>query len=111
MIIANSTGDFIEGSTATGILNIVYSITDDSNIHYSFIPHSLKQQTAEDTIRELPSNHYRVAVFAVVETGQPFPRAATKPKSILINGNKPLSGTSIQYLAAKLFVSDVKSKN
>ena len=28
------TGDFIDGSTATGVLLILYSLTNDSDIHY-----------------------------------------------------------------------------
>ena len=27
-------GDFVDGSTATGVLLIIYSLTNDSDVHY-----------------------------------------------------------------------------
>ena len=91
------TGDFINGSTATGILTIVYSLISISDIHYTFVLRSLSQQRVEGTIAELPSNRYGIAIFVVVETGKPFSRAAAKPNSVLINSSNFTEGFEAQH--------------
>ena len=62
------TGEFIEGSTATGVLVIVYSQSNDSDTHYK----SCKRdgQNTEITVDGLTGGHYGVSVF-VLENGLP----------------------------------------
>ena len=76
------TGDFIEGSTATGVLIIVYSQSNDSDIHYKSNEH--EGQSAEANVVELTGSQYGVSVF-VMEDGLPFSRASTSPYLVHIN--------------------------
>ena len=73
------TGDFIEGSMATGVLIIIYS---QSDIHYK--SSEREGQSAEANIVGLTGNQYGVSVF-VLEDGLPFSRAATSPYLVHIN--------------------------
>ena len=83
------TGDFIEGSTAIGILIIIYSLAKNSDAHYSFSSRVVQQRAKDvDVIVKLPGCYYGISIFAVDENGLPFPRAATTPKFVWINGNK-----------------------
>ena len=70
------TGDFIEGSTANGVLIIVYSQSNDSDIHYK--SSEWEGQSAEANVDRLIGSQYGVSVF-VLEDGLPFSRAATLP--------------------------------
>ena len=76
------TGDFIQGSTATGVLVIVYSQSDDSDIHY----HSSEYdgQNAEIVVDRLTGGPYGVSVF-VLEKGLPFSRVAALPQMLYTN--------------------------
>ena len=71
------TGSFINGSTATAILVIVYS---DSDVYYIFSSPSEE----ETNVRGLPSGLYNVSVFVVEENGLPFNRSATTPRSVSV---------------------------
>ena len=76
------TGDFIEGSIATGVLIIIYSQSNDSDIHYK--SSEREGQSAEANIVGLTRNQYGVSVF-VLEYGLPFSRASTSPYLVHIN--------------------------
>ena len=78
------TGDFIGGSTAIGILSIVYSPNNDSNIHYQFIHRSNIPNTT--TVSNFPGGEDKVSIFVVEETGLPFSRSATTPQPIMLSG-------------------------
>ena len=79
------TGDFISGSSAIGILSIVYSPNSDSNIHYWFTSHS---DIMTMTMSGLPGGHYKASVFVVDDSGLPFNRSATIPRNVsLCEGN------------------------
>ena len=79
------TGDFIPGSSAIGILIVVYSADDESNIDYHFIHHSTVHTTI--TMTNLPSGRYEVSVFVVEGNGLPSNRSATIPRDVsLIEG-------------------------
>ena len=80
------TGDFIPGSLAIGILIVVYSADDESNIDYHFIHHSNVHTTTSMT--NVPSGQYKVSVFVVEGNGLPFNRSATIPRNISINERK-----------------------
>ena len=79
------TGDIIPGSTARGILVIVYSHINDSNVHYHFIRHTQSRvhPTAMGSVME---DEYQVVVFVVEEDGKPFCRAAATPRTVQIDG-------------------------
>ena len=73
------TGDFIQGSTATGLLVIVYSQSDDSDIQY--VNSEYQGQNMDITVAGLTSGQYGVSVF-VLENGVPFLRVATLPRIV-----------------------------
>ena len=78
------TGDFISGSSAIGILSVVYSPDNESNIYYQFIPHSDIPMTI---MSNLPDGQYKVSVFVVEENGLPFNKSATTPRNVsLVEG-------------------------
>ena len=82
------TGDFIPGSSAIGILIVVYSANNDSNnimIKYHFMHRSNIYRTI--TMTNLPSGQYEVSVFVVEENELPFNRSATTPRNVsLVEG-------------------------
>ena len=81
------TGDIISGSTSIGILIIVYSLINDSNIHYNFVEHTDLQQPRMYLVDVgLPAGRYEVVIFVVEEDGSPFSRAAAIPRSVQIGG-------------------------
>ena len=87
------TGNILNGSPSIGGLLIVYSLTDDSNIHYNFAPSisDHDQRRVNSTIEELPNDEYKVSVFVLEENGLPFHRVAASPKFVLININSTLA--------------------
>ena len=85
------TGDFIDGSTATGVLVIVYSLTDDSDIHYvSKSP----EQNIKASVTGLTGSWYGVSVFVLEENRLPFSRTAASPK-VVENNIQVQRGTSV----------------
>ena len=75
------TGDFIEGSTATGVLIIVYSQSNDSDIHYK----SCEREglIAEANVVGLTGSQYGMSVF-VLDDGLPFSQIATSSQLLHI---------------------------
>ena len=71
------TGNFINGSTVTTVLVIVYS---DSDVYYMFSAPSEK----ETNISGLPFGLYKISVFVVEKNGLPFNRSAVIPRSVLV---------------------------
>ena len=69
------TSDFIDGSTATGLLIIIYSLTNDSDVHYIVGGHN----------SGLAGGEYSISVFVVEENGLPFERVATSPKLVAVD--------------------------
>jgi hypothetical protein len=81
----NVTGDFIPGSSAIGILTVVYSADSESNIDYHFIDRSSIHTTT--SMSNLPSGQYEVSMFVVEGNGLPFNRSATAPRNVsLVEG-------------------------
>ena len=80
--------DFVFGANALGALIIVYSLTDDTDVHYSVIVrqdyHSARILTP---LIGLSKRFYNFSAFVVTEQGLPFTRAATLPK-IFSNTNE-----------------------
>ena len=77
------TGDFIPGSSAIGILIVIYWADNDSNmIKYHFVHRSNIRRTIAMT--NLPRGQYKVSVFVVEENGLPFSRSATTPRNLYL---------------------------
>ena len=72
------TGNFVDRSTATGVLVIVYSLTDESDIQY--ISNQMKNDM-QVNVTGLTGTEYRVSVFAL-EDGIPFPGVVASPKNV-----------------------------
>ena len=78
------TGDFITNTSALGMLAIVYSTVNDSDIHYT----EARLPQTEISLTGLSGNAYSVSAFVIEKTGLPFNRVATSPKEIAINRGK-----------------------
>ena len=81
------TGYLIDGSSTIGILVVVYSVTEDSCVHYKFVPHDTKQHEVYAVMMGPSNGLYKVTVYVMEESGLPFQRAAGRPRSVWINGN------------------------
>ena len=75
------TGDFITNTSALGMLAIVYSTINDSDIHYT----EARLPQTEISLTGLSGNSYSVSAFDIEENGLPFNITATSPKEIAIN--------------------------
>ena len=85
------TGDFIDGSTATGLLIIIYSLTNDSDVHYIYIAEgsTLQQSKSVDmNVTSVAGGVYVISVFVVEENGLPFERVAMSPKLVAVKTSK-----------------------
>ena len=77
-------GNFIDGSTATGVFLIVYSLTNESDIHYHVINKENEQNSNMSiNVTGLSGTEYGVSVFAS-ENCLPFPRAVTSPRTMIV---------------------------
>ena len=77
------TGDFIPGSSAIGILIVVYSA--DNRINYHFIHRfSIRMSFLTD----LPRGQYKVSVFVMEGNGLPFTRSATTSRNVSLTERK-----------------------
>ena len=77
------TGDFIDGSTATGLLTIVIST---SEIFYHLIESD--QLDIEGSIQGVVGGEHSISFFVVEESGLPFERAASTPKIVSVEDGK-----------------------
>ena len=82
-------GDFTDQTTVTGVLLIVYSLNNDSNVYYFAIDKGSEQDF--DVHVSVTKTEYRVSVFTM-ENGLPFPRVVTLPQviSVVTNGTQGL---------------------
>ena len=76
------TSDFIEGSTAPGILVAVVNST--ANVQHHLISREDSVNGIDSVISGLPGGQYTVSVFVVGENGLPFERAAAKLRRISV---------------------------
>ena len=74
-------GDFISGSLAIGVVVIIYSPNNESNIRYRFIPRQ-SNTTPVTTVDGLPGGRYKASVFVVEDRGLPLSRSATAPRNV-----------------------------
>ena len=76
--------NFIDGSTATGVLFIVYSLTNESDIHYHVINKRNEQHNKISiNVTGLTGTEYGVSVFAL-ENGLPLSRVVISPRTMII---------------------------
>ena len=75
------TGDFIKGSTATGVLLIIYSRFSNSKIRYIS---TNSTQNVDIRVTGLSETEYEVSTFTL-KNGLPFPRVVGLPKNISVN--------------------------
>ena len=75
------TSEVLNRSQASGMFIVAYSLTEDSDLHYSIHTRLKNQLRIAAGIRGLPGNRYNVSVFSL-ENGVPFVRAAAQPKSV-----------------------------
>ena len=78
------TGDFINGSSATSMLAIIYSTDNRNGIYYTISSLSTAEETLATNISGLPSGPYNISVFVLKEDGLPFNRSASTPRSVLV---------------------------
>ena len=78
------TGDFINGSSATSVLAIIYSTDNRNGVYYTISSLSTAEETLVTNISGLPSGSYNVSVFVLEENGLPFNRSASTPRSVLV---------------------------
>ena len=79
------TGDFIDGSTATGLLTIVIST---SEISYNLIERGSDQLHIEGSIQGVVGGEHSISFFVVEESGLPFNRTASTPKVVSVENSK-----------------------
>ena len=83
------TGNFIDGSAAIGLLVIVYSLINDSDVHY--LSGRVHSQMIEASVSGLTDTQYNVSIFVIEKNGLPLSRVAALPTLIMIKNN--LTGT------------------
>ena len=79
------TGDFINGSTATGLLTIVIST---SEIFYHLIERGSNQLHIEGSLQGVVGGELSISFFVVEESGLPFNRTASTPKVVSVENSK-----------------------
>ena len=75
------TGELISGATATGVLVVVYSLTNSEDIHY--IIEQAKGDRISLNVTGLTGAEYGVSTFAL-ENGLPLPSVVASPKIIVV---------------------------
>ena len=84
--VVNISGDFVEGSTAIGILAIVYALTESDTLdYYLLVPRLLGHQRASTVFECIQSGTYNVSLFSMEEGDLPFNRAATKVRTLSVD--------------------------
>jgi hypothetical protein len=82
------TGDFIQGSTAIGVLIITININDTNDTHYHLCHRNGNNVQVEDTISGLAGGDHGVSMFVLEQSGYPFIRTATTPKFVDVTNGK-----------------------
>ena len=81
------TGDFIQGSTAIGVLIITINSSNGTQYHL-YHRNGNNNMQIEDTISGLADGDHRVSAFVLERSGHPFNRTATTPKSVVVTIGK-----------------------
>ena len=78
------TGDFINGSSGTSILVIVYSIDNHNDVYYTISSLSTEGEILVTNISGLHPGLYNISIFVLKQNGLPFNRSASTPRSVLV---------------------------
>ena len=81
------TGDFINGSTATGVLAMFVDFST-SEIFYHLIKRGNNKQQFDGTIQGVVGGEHSISFFVVEESGLPFSRTASMPKVVTVESSK-----------------------
>lgn len=65
-------GRFIDGSTTMGVLTIIYSIINESDIHYSVISHQTSKKMFSVSFQGVSNGPHNISFFTVEKNGHPF---------------------------------------
>ena len=83
------TGDFINGSTATGVLAVIIT---ESEIFYHVVERGRNEQhdivQFDSTIQGVVGGEHGISFFVVEESGLPFNRTASMPKVVAVENGK-----------------------
>ena len=77
------TGDFLEGSTATGVL---VTLVNEGDVQHHLSTRGSNENEVESVIAGLAAGQYTVSVFVVDMDGIPLERTATKPRQVTVEG-------------------------
>lgn len=87
-------GDFIDGSTATGLL--VTTVHESDHVNHHLIAREGNMNGFDSNLSGLASGQYIVSVFVVDMDGAPLERAATQPRHVSVeHGVLPLTRISL----------------
>ena len=81
------TGDFINGSTATGVLAVFVDIYT-FQIFYQLIKRGNNVYQFATNIRGVVGGEHSISFFVVEESGLPFNRTASRPKIVAVENGK-----------------------
>ena len=85
------TGDFINESTATGVLTVSVDFST-SKIFYHLIKRENNKQQLDDTIQGVVGGEHSISFFVVEESGLLFNRTASMPKVVTVeNGGSDVT--------------------
>ena len=83
------TGDFIEGSTAAGVLVIIYNPSDSNSNAPLYIQSSVSEgRNVTVDIGGLAIGRFGLSAFVVLEDGLPFTNVATKPRFVSVTNSE-----------------------
>ena len=82
------TGNFINGSTATGVLAVIIT---ESQIFYHVVEQGSNEQQLDGTILCVVGGEHSISFFVVEESGLPFNRTASMPKVVTVENGKSMS--------------------
>lgn len=88
-------GDFIDGSTASGLL--ITTAHESGHVNHHLITREGNMNGIDSNLSGLASGQYAVSVFVVDRDGDPLERAATQPRHVFVE-HGVLSLTRISLL-------------
>ena len=101
------TGHFINNSGAVGLLIIVYSLTREAEIQYTFSQRPKEQQETEKILTGLSDGDYQTSVFVVDKSGLPFEQVASLPSNVSISDSEGMKYSIVSLVRGKLACIDI----
>ena len=78
-------GEFLYSSTAVGLIIIIYSLSNPSDVKYLSFTRSASQQMFLASFQGLSSGPQNISFFTIEKNGLPFSRSATTVKRVFVN--------------------------